>query len=300
LSCLFFRDHFNTAQENVIELLLDANMLTGDYGLKALLACAAIAILPSLAFFPGLACAPRDRIKKQIPASKPAPWAPGKKSGGYLKTTKPYTIMGTTYYPLADAYGYEKIGVASWYGRKFHGRPTASGETYNMYGISAAHKTLPLGTVVEVTRLDTNKKIVVRINDRGPFVATRIIDLSYGAARRLGMADRGTAKVRVVALARGRPGPRGGAPVAVKPPPNFSKGRFWVQVGAFSVRDNAEKVRERLLFPVEKIRLEPYKHVNGDTLTRVRIGPFTDIDVADEALASADRQGFDTAFVVAE
>ncbi len=271
-----------------------------DYRPKALSACAAIAILPLLASFSGLACAPKDRIKKQIPASRPAPGTSGKKPGGYLKTTRPYTIMGMTYYPLADAYGYEKVGIASWYGKKFHGRPTANGETYNMYGISAAHKTLPLGTMVEVTRLDTNKKIVVRINDRGPFVAKRIIDLSYGAAKRLGMTDRGTAKVRVVALARGRPGPRGGPPVVVKPPPDFNKGRFWVQVGALGVRKNAERVRERLLFPVERIRLEPYKHMNGDTLTRVRIGPFTDIDAADEALASADRQGFNTAFVVAE
>jgi rare lipoprotein A len=208
--------------------------------------------------------------------------------------------MGVTYYPLRDAYGYQKQGIASWYGKKFHGRPTASGETYNMHAVSAAHKTLPLQTMVEVTRLDTGKKIIVRINDRGPFVGDRIIDLSYAAAQKLGMAQKGTARVRVVALVRGRPGTRGSSPVIAEPAPDFSSGRFWIQVGAFGLSENAERLRDQLLFPREKVRLMPTEQLNGKTLVRVQIGPFVKMELADEALSSAIDQGFTASFIVAE
>jgi rare lipoprotein A len=112
---------------------------------------------------------------------------------------KPYKISGKWYQPLPYARGYRERGLASWYGKKFHGRKTANGETYNMYGISAAHKTLPLGTYVTVKNLDNGKTLVVRINDRGPFVKGRIIDLSYGAAKKLGVVGPGTARVDVLA-----------------------------------------------------------------------------------------------------
>jgi len=254
---------------------------------------AALALAAAMALV--LSCAPKDRIKKRVPGVKPPP-----PSRGYLKSARPYTIMGVTYYPLEDAYGYNRAGVASWYGKKFHGRKTSSGEVYDMHQMTAAHKTLPLQTMVEVTRLDTGGKIVLRVNDRGPFVANRIIDLSYAAARKLDMVNEGTARVRVVALAKGKPGAGGGPPVAAEPPPDFRTGRFWVQVGAFGVRANAERLRERLGFPHERIRLSPFVSHEGPTLTRVRVGPFEDIAQADQALAAAARQGFAAAFVVAD
>ena len=255
---------------------------------KTALAMAALVIVSSTG------CATKERIKKRRPLREPA--APS----ATLKSAKPYTINGVTYYPLADAFGYVKEGLASWYGPKFHGKPTSSGETYNMDGMTAAHKTLPLHTVVEVTRLDTGAKVVVRINDRGPFVAGRIIDLSRKAARRLGIVKKGTAMVRVVALARGRPGPKGAPPVALEPPPDFEHGRFWVQVGAFGVRANAERVRERLLFPPQRVHLQPVAASEGPPLDRVRIGPFGDMDSANEALERAVSQGFAESFIVAD
>lgn len=111
-----------------------------------------------------------------------------------------YTVFGVKYYTIDTSEGYDEIGNASWYGKKFHGRLTSNREKYDMYKISAAHKTLPLPSYVEVTNLDTKKKLIVRVNDRGPFVGDRIIDLSYGAAKELGMVDKGVQKVRVRAI----------------------------------------------------------------------------------------------------
>jgi len=110
-----------------------------------------------------------------------------------------YEVFGETYRVMMDADGYDERGEASWYGDEFDGRPTATGETFDMYGLSAAHRTLPLHTVVEVTNLDNGRRVRVRVNDRGPFARTerRIIDLSYGAAERLGMVEQGVARVRV-------------------------------------------------------------------------------------------------------
>ena len=117
--------------------------------------------------------------------------------------TKPYTVKGRTYYPLATAKGYDKTGVASWYGPKFHGKKTASGEIFNQEAMTAAHTVLPFGTRLQVQNLDNGKKAVVTVNDRGPFVPSRIIDLSKGAARTLGILGPGTARVRLTALDSG-------------------------------------------------------------------------------------------------
>ena len=116
--------------------------------------------------------------------------------GSGTRGTKTYTVRGKTYRPYLSADGYREDGVASWYGRDFHGKTTANGERYNMYAMTAAHKLLPLGTKVRVTHLRNGKSIVVRVNDRGPFVGDRIIDLSYASAKELGMIGTGTARVR--------------------------------------------------------------------------------------------------------
>jgi rare lipoprotein A len=114
---------------------------------------------------------------------------------------QPYSVMGKTYWPVQSAMGYREEGFASWYGMDFHGKKTATGETYDMFSVSAAHKTLPLGSKVRVTNLQNGRELELMINDRGPFVDGRIIDLSYASARLLGMADNGVAKVRVEGLA---------------------------------------------------------------------------------------------------
>jgi len=126
----------------------------------------------------------------------------------------PYTVLGKTYFPLTDAAHYSATGTASWYGTKFHGQNTANGEVYDLYGMSAAHKTLPLPSYVRVTNLDNNRSVILRVNDRGPFYSDRIIDLSYAAAKKLGYAEIGTARVKVEGIdpaqywaQRGRPAP---------------------------------------------------------------------------------------------
>lgn len=140
------------------------------------------------------------------PFTPPAPAAAASSASAAITAATPaartYEVFGVRYTTLGSSEGYHETGLASWYGERFHGRPTASGETYDMHGLTAAHRTLPLPTCVEVTRLDTGRAILVRVNDRGPFAEThaRIIDLSYGAALRLDMVAAGTAEVAVRAL----------------------------------------------------------------------------------------------------
>ncbi len=162
--------------------------------------------------------------------------------------------------------GWTEKGIASWYGRDFNGKPTASGETYDMYAMTAAHKELPLGSVVEVTNLDNGRRARVVINDRGPFVAGRIIDLSYSAARALGMAEAGTAPVRIEVLGREERYVR-----TVKFEDTGGGDHYAVQLGAFVDRNNAERLKTAL----------GWKHrgayimkavVSGRTFYRVRIG----------------------------
>lgn len=143
----------------------------------------------------------------RIPDAVPMP------HNGSVKAN-PYTVLGKTYYPMNDARAYRMVGTASWYGTKFHGQATANGETYDLYGMTAAHKTLPLPSYVRVTNLDNGKSVIVRVNDRGPFYSDRVIDLSFAAAKKLGYAETGTARVKVEGIdpvqwwaQRGRPAP---------------------------------------------------------------------------------------------
>ena len=119
-----------------------------------------------------------------------------------VRGQKPYVINGERYFPISDAQGFVQRGLASWYGKKFHGRPTASGEIFDMNRMSAAHKTLPLGTYVRTVNLKNNKQIVVKINDRGPFVKGRIIDLSYAAAKKIGLIGPGVARVKLTVMGK--------------------------------------------------------------------------------------------------
>jgi rare lipoprotein A len=189
----------------------------------------------------------------------------------------PYTVLGRTYRVMDSSRGYVERGIASWYGTKFHGRLTSSREPYDMYAMTAAHKTLPLPTFVRVTHLDNGRSVIVRVNDRGPFHADRIIDLSYAAAVKLGIHIQGTGKVEVRAIDPEHPElaevPRRRAPAIIQP--------LYVQVGAFSTRDNAQRVARRLRdADIDSVFLDRVR-VAGRLLHRVRIGPLQRVAEAD-------------------
>ena len=212
---------------------------------------------------------------------------------------KPYKVLGKWYQPIPDSQGFSQRGKASWYGRKFHGRKTANGETYNMYAITAAHKTLPLGTYVRVKHLKNNREIDVRINDRGPFVRGRIIDLSYTAAKKLGIVGPGTAPVQITAL---------GTPVrstAKKDstrfyvPTDYYKGDFTVQIGAFTDRNNAGRLKQQLDLTYKNAHITTYN--NGDeTFYRVRVGRCSTLQKAIEYENKLIESGFEGAFAIAK
>ena len=201
-----------------------------------------------------------------------------------------YEQNGITYTLLASADEYRKKGVASWYGTKFHGRRTSSGETYDMFKMTAAHKTLPIPVYAKVRNLDNGKEIVVKINDRGPFAKNRIIDLSYAAAHELGMAEAGTANVEVETISfRESRTVRPTQPVTVADSQvdALNKKRY-VQVGAYSNHKTAQKLAKVL---DREIRL-PVKITsvwrNQKKLYRVRIGPIPDQQTANELVATLD------------
>lgn len=217
---------------------------------------------------------------------------------------RPYQVFGVWYQPLSHSKGFWQQGIASWYGDDFHGKPTSSGVPYNMFGISAAHKILPLGTWVRVRNLDNDRTIDLQINDRGPFVPGRVIDLSYGAARRLGVVAPGTAPVEIIALGhREIPKPK----TALKPaapvyrPVDIDQGTFTVQVGVFGERKNAEALLRRLARSYEHASIKPVRvHNNPRTMYRVVVGRC-------DSLASAERyerflrtNGYPDAFTVAD
>lgn len=173
----------------------------------------------------------------------PAPDAAG--SDKTPATQRPYVINNKRYFPIPSAEGYDERGVASWYGRKFHGRKTSNGETYNMHAMTAAHKTLPMNTMLLIRNLDNGKETVVRINDRGPFVRGRIVDLSFRAAQVLGIDQKGIARVRAIALGEETIKKPGASPTLVYQ--DLSAGEFYVQIGAFAEKTNAVRLQKRFM-----------------------------------------------------
>lgn len=239
-----------------------------------------------------------DKDVSSIPDATPMPhYGPVKAS--------PYEVLGKKYYPIQSAHAYRESGTASWYGTKFHGLKTANGETYDLYGMTAAHKTLPLPSYVKVTNLDNGNTVVLRVNDRGPFYSDRIIDLSFAAAKKLGYAEKGVARVKVEGIdpeqwwaQRGQKPPVMGSyapaqpvqpsvvevyvppvqqhagavlPVEVHPQPE-SRG-IYLQVGAFANPDAAQLLRDKVanLSPAT-VRVSSVVR-SQQVLHRVRIGP---------------------------
>jgi rare lipoprotein A len=191
-----------------------------------------------------------------------------------------YRVKGQTYAPLARADGYAETGLASWYGPGFHGRRTSSGEVYDMHAPTAAHKLLPLGTTVRVTHLGNGRQVTARINDRGPFVEGRIIDLSYALARELGLVEQGVARVRVEALG----GPNG------TPAVRALSGPFSWQVGSFGVAQNAHSLAHSLRASYPQVTVEPYDR--GDAVfQRVRVGIYDSPERAGDDREGLARRG---------
>lgn len=162
-------------------------------------------------------------------------------------TQRAYKINGKTYQPIPDAQGFSQRGLASWYGPPFHGRKTSNGETYNMFSDTAAHKTLPMETLVLVQNMENNRETVVRINDRGPFVKGRIIDLSKKAAKKIGILKNGTARVKITALGETAAVKKDGEKIRrFLPHPDFRKGNFYIQVGSFQDKKNGLRLKKKL------------------------------------------------------
>lgn len=212
---------------------------------------------------------------------------------------KPYEVNGERYYPLPDAEGFIESGKASWYGPQFHGRRTSSGEIFDMYKKTAAHKTLPLQTLVRVTNLSNGKHIILPINDRGPFIRGRIIDLSYTAAQEIDLIEPGTADVSVVALGRqvgtiqGTDGKK-----AVVEAQDFRVGEFTVQVGAFENRINASRLAERLRVLIKEVNVTTYIDHRNRTLHRVQVSLSRTLDEAKDMEKRLQEMGFKDAFVL--
>lgn len=217
---------------------------------------------------------------------------------GLKGTQKPYEVNGERFHPISSADGYSEEGVASWYGKDFHGRKTSNGETYDMHAMTAAHKTLPMNVYVRVINSSNGRQSVVRINDRGPFVRGRIIDLSYSAAKELGVVGPGTAPVRIEALGYREPVTTGGV-IVYRKPVSYEAGPFTIQVGAFSVQQNAQRLAEELRRNYgEASVVEGW--VSGQRFHRVRVGLYPTMNAALQAEAQFEAKGYGNSFIVAK
>jgi len=209
-----------------------------------------------------------------------------------------YTVMGKTYSVMKSANGFTEEGIASWYGTKFHGRKTSSGEPYNMYAMTAAHKSLPLPTYVEVTHKGNGRKIIVKVNDRGPFHTGRIIDLSYAAARKLGVSGTGTGPVSIRVINTGALDLKTDA--VVLPVSASGKGKIHVQVAAMGTELAAEQMADDLRSKkIPSVRVHVVDN-DGRRLYRVRVGPLPNVDLAYKVINELNGIGLNKARVIVD
>jgi rare lipoprotein A len=254
------------------------------------------------------ACGPvRDSAPDRIPVDPDAVPNPIPKPEPRSKSGNPrsYEVLGKTYVLLKTRRGYRQRGLASWYGTKFHGQRTSSGEPYDMFAMTAAHKTLPIPCYARVTNLENGRHIIVRINDRGPFHVNRIIDLSYVAAAKLDMLKKGTAKVLVESIDPTAP-ERKPAPVVASTPPEAdedsiaaiagdtsegtpgTRNRLYLQVAAYAHKVNAEKARAKLIMLLgQNIIIHP-----ADSIYKLWVGPLENVEDADRVSAKLATQGY--------
>jgi peptidoglycan lytic transglycosylase len=230
--------------------------------------------------------------KKKIRGDKPDKMASLK--------DRPYAVDGRWYFPLNSVEGYREQGIASWYGTDFHGKKTSSGETYDMFGPTAAHRLLPLNTQVRVRNPANNKEIIVRINDRGPFVKERIIDLSYDSAKALGLIGPGTALVELEAMGVLMEEEEDGRKTTrLIQEINYQQGPFVVQIGAFKEIENANRLKERLLADYLEVEvLETL--IKGERFYRVRINCREQLNEALRIQKELENKGFTQVLVMAQ
>ncbi|MEK6750209.1 MAG: septal ring lytic transglycosylase RlpA family protein [Pseudomonadota bacterium] len=202
-----------------------------------------------------------------------------------------YVVEGKTYRTLRNSRDFSEQGVASWYGADFHGKRTSSGESYDMYAMTAAHRVLPLPSYLEVTNTENGRRAVVRVNDRGPFRKDRVLDLSYAAAVKLGVVENGTAQVRLRAL----------TPGADEDEPAAADDAFFIQVGAFSNEPNALRMRERLLRGTLASPVQVSRVVHDDKpFYRVRVGPVANREAVRILLARLEHMGIADTHIIVE
>jgi len=229
---------------------------------------------------------PPDQVPDAVPRSEPrSPYG----------NPRFYDVFGIRYYVLPSSAGFRERGVASWYGPGFHEERTSTGEPYDMFGMTAAHKTLPLPAYVRVTNLQNGRSIVVRVNDRGPFVTNRIIDLSYTAAAKLDMLRNGTAMVEVEAIDPAQPQlpPKAPPPLSAHTPTDgaASSAALFIQAGAFADPSNAERLAAKLRGGTYGNVFVRENRLGGRTLYRVRIGPVPDVAEFDRVVAALAQAG---------
>jgi rare lipoprotein A len=203
---------------------------------------------------------------------------------------RPYTVNGERYVPLLNAEGYREEGLASWYGTEEHGKPTSNGETYDMYKMTAAHKTLPLDSQVKVTSKANGRQTVVRVNDRGPFITGRVIDLSYQAAMELGMVECGVMPVAIEVI---QDAPK----IPERNTASIDGRTYALQVAAFSDRGQAYILMNKLKKESSYTDIQPVQTERG-FFYRLRTGRFQSREDAEAAKASFARLGYPDAFIV--
>ncbi|RJQ56381.1 MAG: septal ring lytic transglycosylase RlpA family protein [Desulfobacteraceae bacterium] len=233
---------------------------------------------------------PKPEAAEAVPPELPRPVEePLVEKSGKVRRGKPYKVRGKTYHPLLTTDGYEERGIASWYGPSFHGRKTSCGETFDMHKVSAAHKLLPMHTKVKVTNLENGRNVMVTVNDRGPFVSGRILDLSYAAAKGLGIVEKGLARVLIRTAGKVQ-GQNDGDMV----------GEFFVHVGSFE----AEADAIYLLEDMKSLRYKPFlikvirADRDGEIRWRVELGPYNALSDAKRAHSITIRD-YPSAFLVA-
>jgi len=244
-----------------------------------------------------------QRSGSNVPPDIPADAIPRDEPRSRYGNGPYYKVFGVTYQVLDTNYGYQERGVASWYGRKFHGQPTSSQETYNMYAMTAAHKSLPIPSYVRVRNLRNGKSVVVRVNDRGPFVDNRLIDLSYAAAKKLDMITAGTSLVEVTAISFDDPPVRAAAPIVNDKPAKADKDpveSIFVQVGAFGEPENARRRYNHLRDSGIGRAFVHEDNSRSPALYRVRIGPISDVMQYDAIVEHLQGLGISDTHLVTE
>lgn len=281
--------------------------------------------VPALADMPQFGSDAFNRIKDVAPDSPPdvsqVPDAvPAVEPASAYGNKTPYLVLGETYTVMETAKGFTQTGKASWYGKKFHGLKTSSGEKYDMYKMTAAHTSLPLPSYVRVTNLANNKSVIVKVNDRGPFHSERIMDLSYAAAARLDYLKTGTANVRIDAInpeefQAAPANPEKTETVAAVAAPNTAaitdtavsannavtnnpEPKLYLQVGAFSARGNASALQAKLANLINAPIIVTRDENNSNGISRVRIGPFASLEEAEKASAIITDNSFGKAILL--